>query len=72
MRTLTEYGKKVKIKLLDVGKTQEWLIEEIKKNKPELYVDASVLRKIFTGEIKQSNITPVVNEILSLDTSPRQ
>lgn len=66
MRELTEYGKEVKMKLIDLGKTQEWLIKEIKKENPEIFVDASVLRKIFTGEIKQSALVPIINKILNL------
>ncbi len=66
MRKLTEYGKQVKMKLIDIGKTQEWLIREIKTENPEIFVDASVLRKIFTGEIKQSGIVPIINGILNL------
>lgn len=66
MRELTEYGKKVKMKLIDLGKTQEWLIKEVKKENPEIFVDASVLRKIFTGEIKQSALVPIINKILNL------
>lgn len=65
MRELTEYGKEVKMKLIDLGKTQEWLIKEVKKENPEIFVDASVLRKIFTGEIKQSALVPIINKILN-------
>lgn len=67
MRALTDYGLKVKMNLLISGKTQEQLINAIKKQKPEIYVDASLLRKIFTGEVKQSALIPIINEILDLN-----
>lgn len=66
MRELTEYGKQVKKKLIDLGKTQEWLIKKIKDTNPYIFVDSSVLRKIFTGEIKQSGLVPIINSILEL------
>lgn len=54
------------MELIDLGKTQEWLIEKIKVENPEIFADASVLRKIFTGEIKQSGLIPIINKILNL------
>lgn len=65
-KELTSYGKKVKKKLIDLNKTQTWLIEEIKKELPTCYVDGSLLNKIFVGDVADSNIIPVINAILNL------
>lgn len=66
-KPLTEYGKRVKSKLIDLNMTQEWLVSEIKKHMPDSYVDSSLLNKIFVGEVKESRIIPVINEILQLN-----
>ena len=66
LRELTEYGRQVKKKLIDLGKTQEWLIEKINDINPQVFVDSSVLRKIFTGENKKSGLVAIINSILEL------
>ncbi len=62
---LTEYGKKVKTELIKIDKNQEWLIDQIKSKLPNSYVDGSVLNKVFKGQIKNSKLIPVINEILN-------
>lgn len=66
-KAITDYGRKVKGKLLDLNMTQEWLVGEIKKRLPDAYVDSSLLNKIFVGDVKKSRIIPVINEILFED-----
>lgn len=66
-RPLTDYGITVKLKLLKAGKTQKWLIEEVKKLLPETYLDTSNLYKIMTGEIKSSRIETAINEVLDIN-----
>ena len=66
LRKLTEYGKTVKITLIELGQTQSWLISEIKKKLPDKYVDSSNLGKIFTGEINSPEIISAINEILGI------
>ena len=65
-KELTVYGKRVKKKLIDIDRTQTWLIEKIKEELPTCYVDGSLLNKIFVGDVVESNIIPVINKILSL------
>lgn len=66
-RPLTEYGIKVKIKLMQINKTQSWLIEEVKNLLPQKYVDSSNIYKILTGEIKSTEIKTAINQILGIE-----
>lgn len=63
---LSDYGKSVKIKLLEMGKKQEWLISEIRNRFPNIYVDGSNIYKILTGEIKSGKVVSAINEILQI------
>lgn len=67
VRPLTDYGITVRTKLLHMGKTQKWLISEIKKELPDKYVDTSNLYKLLTGEIKSSDLTAAINKILAIE-----
>lgn len=62
---LTDYGKEIKIKLLEIGKTQNWLIDEL-KIKTGMFVDCSVLNKVMTGRVQSKKLTKAINEILDI------
>lgn len=62
---LTEFGKEIKYKLIDLEKNQEWLISEIKK-KSKLYVDSSLMNRIMTGQT-ESSLVPIIKEILGIN-----
>ena len=62
----TDYGKAVKIRLVEMDKTQAWLIERIKE-KTGLYMDSSYMGKIYRGESKPPKIIAAINEILELE-----
>ena len=64
---LTEYGKKVKTELININKNQEWLISEMKHKLPNAYIDSSILNKILKGQIKNSKLVPIINEILKFN-----
>lgn len=66
-RPLTEYGIEVKTKLMRLNKTQVWLIDEVKKLLPDVYLDSSNLYKILTGEIKSSVIKTAIDQILDVN-----
>jgi uncharacterized membrane protein YcaP (DUF421 family) len=61
---LTEYGIAIKEELLKRGKTQNWLIAEVKKMHPTKHLDVSHLNKIMTGQIKRSEIMNAIDRIL--------
>lgn len=60
---LTPFGKEVKHRLIDIEKTNGWLVSEIKKSGHENF-DTSFLSKILTGKVKQSAYTDLINKIL--------
>lgn len=62
----SEYGKTVKIKLIEMDKNQEWLISEIQARFPGVYVDGSNLYKILVGKIKSGKVISAINEILHI------
>lgn len=64
-KELTEFGKKVKIALIEKNETQDWLIEEVKKA-TGLYFDSSYLSKILTGSNNNSNIIGAIEKILAI------
>lgn len=65
---LTDFGKDVKIGLVKLGKTQEWLMDEVRKRTGQ-YVDNSVMRKINTGQSKRPAIENAIREILEIGES---
>lgn len=68
-RFFTDYAIKVKTELLKQGKTQKWLMGEIKKLLPKKYIDSSNLYKIMTGEISSPEICKAIDTILHFDTA---
>ena len=67
-KPLSDYGKKIKIALMEQNRKQEWLIAEIKSRYPEVYSDSCKLYKILIGEITGGKGVAAINEILSLST----
>lgn len=65
MAQLTEYGKNVKKRLIDIGKRQDWLIEQIEQN-TGLKCDGGYMYKILTGQRKAPKIVAAICEILDL------
>ena len=46
----TDFGKQVRIRLIEIGKTQEWLIEQVKERTGDFF-DSSYLHKLLTGKL---------------------
>ena len=67
-KPLSDYGKKIKIALMEQNRKQEWLIAEVKNRYPDIYIDSSNLYKILIGEITGGKVVAAINEILSLST----
>lgn len=65
MAQLTEFGKAIKKKLIDINQNQEWLIGEV-KTKTDLYFDSSYLYKIMTGKAETPKVVQAIREILVL------
>ena len=62
---LTHYGKEIKMKLIKVEKSQEWLIGEVNK-KSKFELTAPYLNRIMTGKVVNSSVIPIINEILGI------
>jgi len=65
MAQLTAFGKEIKKKLVDIERTQDWLIAQV-KDKTGLYFDSGYLYKIMTGERNAPNIVTAIRQILEL------
>ena len=61
----TDFGLAVKVKLLEQGKTQKWLEDEV-SNRTGLFVDSSYMCKILTGQREAPKITAAIKEILKI------
>lgn len=60
-----EFKKNVKYRLIDLGKTQKWLEEQVREE-TGLFVDSSYLAKIFNGERNAPKIKTAICEILNI------
>jgi hypothetical protein len=62
---LSEFGKDISKRLIDLSKPQTWLIEEV-RNKTGLYFDDSYMYKIKTGQLSTPKIVQAICEILDI------
>lgn len=60
-----EFKKKAKIRLIELGKSQKWLEEQVRE-KTGLFFDSSYLAKIFNGERNAPKIKAAICEILNI------
>lgn len=65
MAKLSEFGKDISKRLIDLSKPQTWLIEEV-RNKTGLYFDDSYMYKIKTGQLSTPKIVQAICEILEI------
>lgn len=65
-KKLTQFGKAIKHRLIDLEKPQTWLIEEVKK-KTGLYFDSSYLYKIQTGQYNTPKVVTAICEVLGME-----
>ncbi len=65
MAQLTAFGKEIGKKLIDIEKTQNWLIESVRQ-KTGLYFDDSYLYKVKTGQLSSPKIVQAIREILDI------
>lgn len=62
----SDFGLCVKTKLIQNGKNQKWLAEEITK-KTGLYVDSGYMYKILTGQRNAPKVVDVICEVLNIE-----
>lgn len=65
MAKTTDFGKAVKIRLIELDKPQTWLIEQVKE-KTGLYFDDSYLWKINAGVLSTPKVMEAIREILGM------
>lgn len=62
---LTPFGKAIKKRLVDMDRTQAWLIERVKEL-TGLYFDRSYMHKIQTGQLATPKIVQAIRDVLDL------
>ena len=62
---LTPFGKEIKKRLVDIERTQAWLIEQV-RGVTGLYFDRSYMYKIQTGQLATPKIVQAIQDILDL------
>lgn len=68
MAKTTDFGKAIKIRLIELDKTQAWLIGEVKE-KTGLYFDDSYMHKIITGKLATPKIVAAICEVLGIEVN---
>lgn len=61
----TSYGIKVKSRLLEINKTQNWLIAQLKTD-TGMFIDSSLLNKVLTGRVDSKRIVSAIDDILEI------
>ena len=73
MAKLTDFGMAVKVKLLEMGKTQEWLIAQVKERTGDFFDSSYLWRLLYgntpgeTGKNGKPGKVEVIREILGLE-----
>lgn len=72
MSAKKDFGKQVRIRLIEMGKTQEWLIDQVKERTGDFF-DSSYLHRILAGKLPgetgrggKPGKASVIREILGL------
>lgn len=64
--SITQFGKAIKHRLIDLDKQQSWLIDAVAE-KTGLYFDSSYLYKIMIGVHKTPKVVDAICEILEIE-----
>lgn len=66
MANVTDFGKRVKIRLIEMDKNQDWLIRQV-QDKTGLYFDSSYLWRILTGQLNAPKIIEAICETVGFN-----
>ena len=58
-------GIQVKHRLLDLGKRQSWLISEMKKRNPNMFLDSSYMARLLDGTETSAPKMKLIDQILT-------
>lgn len=67
----TDFGKRVKKRLIDIDKTQKWLIDQVIE-KTGLYMDSSYMNRILCGRCRSQKVVSAISEILEIQEDEDQ
>lgn len=62
---ITEFGKAVKKRLIDVGRNSDWLVDEVRA-KTGLYFDSAYLSRVLRGINNSPKIIDAIRSVLDL------
>lgn len=65
IKSICPFGVQIKMKLIEQNKTQNWLIEELKKA-TGLFVDSSVMYKLLVGTNGNPKFITAIEKILDI------
>lgn len=65
MAQTCEFGRRVKIRLIELDRNQAWLMQQIRE-KTGLYVDDGYLWKILAGRLATPKIVNAIKEVLEI------
>ncbi len=68
----SNFGKSVKKRLIDIDRTQNWLIKQVIVKTGGMFFDDSYLHKILSGERTAPKIVQAICEILDLTEDPEE
>lgn len=63
---MSSFGKEVRVKLLEIERTNKWLAEEVNK-KTGLFCDSAYLSKVLKGDRNPPRIIEAIQEILNME-----
>ena len=62
-----DFGKEIKKKLVDIDRTQAWLIEKVREDTGGMYIDDSYLYRIMKGDANPPKIIASIKRILKIN-----
>ena len=65
------FGKEIKKRLVDMDKTQYWLINQV-ASRTGLYFDGSYLHKVMTGKANTPKIVQAICQVLNIADVPTE
>lgn len=63
-KALSDFGRAIKIKLIETNHTQNWLISMLKVRLPNNYIDGSLIYKILVGDVSKGKVVDEIKNIL--------
>lgn len=65
MNKVCDFGKEIKLRLVEINQSQAWLIDEVKKDTGK-YFDSGYLHRILRGEVATPGIVSSICRILDI------